>query len=179
MKISISLILSFLISYAGLGQDNFARITNLIGSHIEFNFNSIDKYQNGITYTDGTTFGITMFNEPPGPVLTGWHLDFQSNLAQPTIDGAGGNFLPLNTIQVIATNAVGLAPSPANIYNVAQDLTIGGNTLLTSTTIPTDGNTHQVNITYECGIANGNLLDAGAASDYYRVEIEFILIPDF
>jgi hypothetical protein len=38
-------------------------------------------------------------------------------------------------------------------------------------------NTHQIDLTYECGIANGSLL--GQVADYYTVNVEIILIPDF
>lgn len=160
------------------GQDNVARLTVLIGSHIEFNFNTIDKYNNGITFTDGTTFGITMTDLTAG-TMTGWHMDFQSFLGQPTIDGNGGNTIPLNTIQVEATDANGNLASAT--FNGLQDLAVSpGNELMSTTDpthIPADPLTHQVNLSYECGIANGSIL--GQTADYYQVEIEVILIPDF
>ena len=159
-------------------QDNVARLTTIIGSHIEFNFNSLDKYNTGITVTNGTTIGITMSEIAPA-VLTGWHLDFQTWMGQPTIDGAVGNTLPLNTIQIEATDANGNLA--AAVFNGLQDLAVSpGNTLMSTTDLahrPADANTHQINLSYECGIANGSLL--GQSSDYYTVEVEVILIPDF
>jgi hypothetical protein len=161
-----------------LAQDNTARLTTLIGSHIEFNFNSIDKYRNGIRITDGTTLGVSM-EDLTGGTLTGWHLDFQSFLSQPTIDGGGGNTLPLNTIQIEATDASGNLGTAT--FNGLQDLAIApGNELMNTIDpahIPADANTHQINLTYECGIANGSLL--GSTADYYTIEVEVILIPDF
>lgn len=160
-------------------QDNEARLTVLIGSHIEFNFNTLDKYTNGIRIPNGTTFGIHMVDLTGGTLL-GWHIDFQSFLAQPTIDGSNiANTLPLNTIQVEATDANGNLGTA--VFTGLQDLAISpGHTLMSTTDpahIPANENIHQINLSYECGIANGSLL--GASSDYYTVEIEVILIPDF
>lgn len=161
-----------------VGQDNTARLTTLIGSHIEFNFNSIDKYRNGIRVTDGTTLGISM-EDLTGGTLTGWHIDVQSFLSQPTIDGGGGNSLPLNVIQIEATDASGNLGTAS--FNGLQDLSIApGNELMSTTDpahIPANANTHQINLSYECGIANGSLL--GSTADYYTIEVEIILIPDF
>jgi len=165
-------------SFNIVAQDNTARLTTLIGSHIEFNFNSIDKYRNGIRITDGTTLGISMANLG-GATLIGWHLDVQSFLSQPTIDGGGGNSLPLNIIQIEATDASGNLGTAT--FNGLQDLSIApGNELMNTTDpahIPANANVHQVNLSYECGIANGSLL--GSVADYYTIEIEVILIPDF
>lgn len=162
----------------GVAQDNTARLTTLIGSHIEFNFNSIDKYRNGIRIQDGTTLGISM-TDLSGGTLTGWHIDMQSFLSQPTIDGGGGNSLPLNVVQVEATDANGNLGTAS--FNGLQDLSITpGNELMNTNDpahIPANSNTHQVNLSYECGIANGSLL--GSTADYYTIEVEIILIPDF
>lgn len=181
MKKSFIIILLYLLfgrtNYT-VAQDNTARLTTLIGSHIEFNFNSIDKYRNGIRITDGTTLGISM-EDLTGGTLIGWHLDFQSFLSQPTIDGGGGNSLPLNVIQIEATDASGNLTTAT--FNGLQDLAIApGNELMSTVDpahIPANANTHQVNLSYECGIANGSLL--GSTADYYTIEVEVILIPDF
>ena len=161
-----------------MGQDNTARLTTLIGSHIEFNFNTIDKYRNGIRITDGTTLGISM-EDLTGGTLIGWHLDVQSFLSQPTIDGGGGNSLPLNVIQIEANDASGNLGTAT--FNGLQDLSIApGNELMNTTDpahIPANANIHQVNLSYECGIGNGSLL--GSTADYYTIEVEVILIPDF
>lgn len=163
---------------SGLAQDNVARLTTIIGSHIEFNFNSLDDYNNGIRIQDGTTLGITMSEIAPA-VLTGWHIDVQSFMGAPTIDGAGGSTLPLNTIQVEATDANGNLATAT--FTGLQDLAITPGATLMSTVdpahIPADPNTHQINLSYECGIANGSLL--GQTADYYTIEVEVILIPDF
>lgn len=165
-------------SFHGMSQDNVARLTTLIGSRIEFNFNTMDDYYNGIRIEDGTTIGITMSGIPPA-VLTGWHIDAQAFMGATQIDGAGGNFLPLNAIQIEATDANGNLAT-ATFFGM-QDLAVAPGFTLVSTIdpahIPADPNTHQINITYECGIANGSLL--GSVADYYTVSLEIILIPDF
>ncbi len=179
MRRPISLTLfSIFISIFGWTQDNTARLTTIIGSHIEFNFNTLDNYNNGIRITNGTTIGVAMEAIAPA-VLTGWHIDVQSFLSQPTLDGSGGNTLPLNTIQVEATDANGNLATAT--FNGLQDLAVApGNTLMSTVDpahLPADPNTHQINISYECGMANGSLL--GQSADYYTVEVEIILIPDF
>ncbi len=165
-------------SYVLKAQDNTARLTTIIGSHIEFNFNSIDKYRNGIRITDGTTLGISM-QDLTGGTLIGWHIDVQSFLSQPNIQGSGGNTIPLDVVQIEATDANGNLATAT--FNGLQDLSIAPGFELMHTTdpahIPADANTHQINLSYECGIANGSLL--GTTADYYTVEIEIILIPDF
>lgn len=179
LKVVFFFVIVFNLNFIGKAQDNEARLTVLIGSHIEFNFNTLNKYNTGIRIDNGTTFGIHMV-DLTGGTLTGWHIDFQSFLAQPTIDGSNaGNTLPLNTIQVEATDANGNLATAT--FTGLQDLAVApGNTLMTTADpahIPANSNTHQVNLSYECGIANGSLL--GSVADYYTVEIEVILIPDF
>ncbi len=168
----------FFISLIGVAQDNTARLTTLIGSHIEFNFNSIDKYRNGIRIQDGTSLGISIA-DLTGGTLTGWHIDVQSFLSQPSIVGGGGNTLPLNTIQIEATDANGNLSGAT--FSGLQDLSIApGNELMSTTDpahLPANSTTHQINLSYECGIANGSLL--GSTADYYTIEVEIILIPDF
>ena len=159
-------------------QDNVARLTTIIGSHIEFNFNSIDNYTNGIRIDDGTTLGITMSAIAPS-ILTGWHIDMQAFSGATSIDGDGGAILPLNTIQIEATDANGNLSGAT--FNGLQDLAVAPGATLMSTIdpahLPADPNTHQINISYECGIANGSLL--GAVSSFYSVNVDIIFIPDF
>jgi hypothetical protein len=165
-------------AYDVISQDNVARLTTIIGSHIEFNFNSLDDYNDGIRIDDGTTLAITMSEIAPA-VLIGWHLDMQTFLGETSIDGNGTNSLPLDVIQIEATDANGNLAT-ANFTGL-QDLTVAPGVTLMSTTdplhLPANPNTHQVNLSYECGMANGSLL--GQVADYYTVNVEIILIPDF
>lgn len=181
----VTITLMLVLSGFAQAQDwNTARLSVLSGGSIPFYFNTLDKYNNGIEITNGTVLGITISDlptEPPifGSTLTGWQLDFNSYNGQTDLQGSGANTLPLNTIQLEATNNLGLNPADATYYGY-KDLTVGGETLM-ETVHPAhlncDWTTHQVNITYQAGMANGSLL--GATADYYVVEIEIILIPQF
>ena len=178
-KYILSILFSLLVSSLSIvGQDNVARLTVLIGSHIEFNFNSLQRYENGIQIPDGTTFGITMVDLTAG-TLTGWHIDAQTYLGAVDLVGAAGNTLPSETIQIEATDANGNLGG-ATFFGL-QDLSPVGATLMETNDpahIPANPNTPQVNISYECGMLPTNNL-MGAPSDYYFIEVEFILIPDF
>lgn len=178
----ITVLLCF-IFYNGYSQDyNSARLTILYGGDIPFNFRSIDDYKNGIRISNGTVLGITLVdNNQPAATLEGFTLNFRSFNAQANIEGDNDN-LNLNTIQVEATNNIGL-PAPDANYTGLQDLTAGWVSLIDYTqnpVTPPDFNNlnwvnHQINISYECGKANGSLL--GKPADYYTVEIEFEIIP--
>ncbi len=170
--------LFFFSTFGVFAQDNVARLTVLIGSHIVFNFNTLDHYNNGVRIEDGTTIGITMSEIGPA-VTTGWHIDMQTFMGEEVINGSGGNTLPLDAIQIEATDANGNLAGAT--FTGLQDLAVSPGALLMTTVdpthIPADPNTHQIDLTYECGIANGSLL--GQTADYYTVNVEIILIPDF
>ncbi len=164
-------------------QFNSARLSVIYGGNLPFNFNSIDDYKNGIQINNGTILGITMVdNNVLGATLEGFTLRFRSFNAQANIEGDVFN-LPLNSIQLEATNNIGLPPAATTIYTGLQDLTIAWIDLVQYTQNPVtppdfnnlDWANHQINISYECGIANGTLL--GYPGDYYTVEIELELIP--
>lgn len=176
----------YLLSNFGLAQhSNTARLTTLIGSHIEFNFSSINQYNNGIKITNGTTIGITIADITlatlPGTeptALVGWSVEVQAYNGQTDIAGTGANILPLNTIQIEATDANGTLSGAT--FNGMQDLSTTPAVLLSTAVpghTPANANDHQIDLSYECGIANGSLL--GEIPDYYAVEIEIILIPDY
>ncbi len=169
-----------LLSWSTLAQDNVARLTLLIGSHIEFNFNSIADYQNGKQITNGSTIGVTMSEILPA-VLTGWHIDVQTFLGATdfTDNSGGGVLLPSETIQIEATDASGNLGTAT--FTGLQDLSAGGATLMSTNDlahVPANPNTHQINLSYECGMTVANNL-LGTNGGYYTIEVEVILIPDF
>lgn len=177
MKFVVGLIL-IMAQYVVLAQDNYARLTVLIGSHIEFNFNTLDKYNNGIQIVDGTTLGIAIGEIAPA-VMSGWHVDVQTFLGAADLTGSTGATLPSETIQIEATDANGNLGTA--VFTGLQDLSVAGATLVSTTDlshVPADPNTHQINITYECGMTPTNNL-LGSTADYYTIEVEFVLIPDF
>lgn len=167
----------------GFSQEyNQARLSVLYGNSISFNFRSIKNYSDGIRLDNATLLGITMADSNNvAATLEGFTLRFRSFNSQANIEGSSGN-LPLNTIQVEASNNMGL-PAPNAFYTGLQDLSIAWIDLvqyIQNPVSPPDFNmldwaNHQLSLSYECGIANGSLL--GSSSDYYTVEIELELIP--
>ena len=160
---------------------NSARLTMLYGSSIPFNFNSISKIKNGITITPGTRLGISMADSAKvGHVLQGFVLYSRAFNSQTNLRGEAANTLPLNKIRIKAENYLGLGDG---ITYGFKDLTSDWVPLFTYTKSPwvnLSWNTHQLTITYDCGIptesgGNGSLI--GETPDYYNVEIEFELVP--
>ncbi len=186
MKIKLRILFLFFFCLAFLsnkGQEyNYARLSVLYGGDIPFNFKSINTFKNGIRINNGTVLGITLVDSNQvAATLEGFILRFRSFNAQANIESNSYN-LPLNTIQVEATNNLGL-PAPNSNYTGLQDLTTNWVNLIQYTQNPVsppdfsnlNWTNHQINISYECGISNESLL--GKPPDYYTVEIEFELIP--
>lgn len=181
---SLLIVFCFFISHNSSCQEfNYARLSVIYGGNLPFNFISIDDYKNGIRIDNGTVLGITLADSNQvGATLEGFTLRFRSFNAQANIEGDVYN-LPLNAIQIEATNNIGLPPAAATIYTGLQDLAIAWVDLVQYTQNPVtppdfndlDWANHQINISYECGIGNGTLL--GYPGDYYTVEIELELIP--
>lgn len=155
---------------------NSARLSVISGGNIEFYFNSLDKYENGVTYTNGTTLGISINDEAPGSALASWTLDFTSNAGQTEFTGEGGNTLDLDRLELTPSNNLGLA---AATFSGTLPLSTATQTLV-STALPalltTDWTTHQVNITYDMGTTT-SLIEENPG--FYTVEIEFTLEPGF
>lgn len=159
---------------------NYARLSTLYGGNIPFNFNSIQKYTDGIEILEATILGITLADS--GQVdhdLEGFDLYVRSFNGQGSISGTASN-LSLDRIRVRAENYLGLGSGVSFGY---QDLSATSTLIFSYTNIPFSDlawDTHQVAISYECGKpvsggGNGSLL--GESPDYYTVEIEIELIP--
>lgn len=163
------------------GQEwNYARLSLLYGGSIPFNFNSIQKYTEGIEIIDGTILGITLVDSSQvGHDLEGFDLNFRTFNGQATIKGSVDD-LPLDRIRVRAENNIGLGSGTSFGY---QDLAAGWTSLFSYTNIPFSSltwDTHQLGLSYECGkpvSAGGNGTLLGATPDYYTVEIEVELVP--
>gem|GEM_PF-756144 len=164
-----------------VGQEwNYARLSLLYGGSIPFNFNSIQKYTEGLEIIDGTILGITLADSNQvGHDLEGFDLNFRTFNGQATIKGNVDN-LPLDRIRVRAENNLGLGSGTSFGY---QDLAATWSTLFTYTNIPFSNltwDTHQLGLSYECGkpvSAGGNGTLLGVTPDYYTVEIEVELVP--
>jgi len=157
---------------------NYARLVVVYGNNIPFNFNSIQNYSDGIRIEDGTIVGVTMVDSVTNlPTVHGFDLQFRTFNGQAVIQGSGSNSLPLNTIEVEASDFSGLGGAA---YTGLQPLSPGWTKLVqyTDPIAPPfndlNYSTHQIRISYECG-KNISLL--GEESDYYNIEIELELIP--
>jgi hypothetical protein len=173
----------FLLSFnnAFSQEYNYARLSVLYGGNIPFNFKTIDNFKDGIRIDNGTILGVTMVDSNQvGATLEGFILRFRSFNAQASVEGSVYN-LPLSTIQVEATNNLGL-PAPNANYTGLQSLTTNWVNLVEYTQNPVsppdfsnlDWANHQIKLSYECGVATSLL---GEEADYYTVEIEIELIP--
>jgi len=176
------IILAILLTASALNAQewNNARLTIIYGGSIPFNFNSIERYVNGIEIEEGTILGISLADSNQvGHDLEGFDLNFRSFNGELTIHG-DANDLPLDRIRVRAENYLGLASGTSTGY---QDLSSAWTTLFSYTDVAFTDLTwdlHQLVISYECGkpvAAGGNGSLLGAPPDYYRVEIEIELVP--
>ena len=109
-KIFIFFIAFSLIYGVSYSQEyNYARLVVIYGNMIPFNFNSIQNYKDGIRVEDGTIFGVTMVDSVSNPpTVHGFDIQFRAFNGQAVIQGTGANSLPLNTIEVEATDFAGL-----------------------------------------------------------------------
>ncbi len=166
---------------ANAQEYNYARLSVLYGGNIPFNFKTIDNFKNGIRIDNGTVIGVSLVDSNQvGATLEGFTIRFRSFNSQANIEGSSNN-LPLSYIQVEASNNIGL-PAPDANYTGLQTLTTNWVNVVEYTQNPVtppdfinlDWANHQINISYECGVANSLL---GEPADYYSVEIEIELIP--
>jgi hypothetical protein len=159
---------------------NYARLSLLYGGNIPFNFNSIEKYRNGIEILEGTILGITLVDSSQvGHTLEGFDLNVRTFNGATEIRGESSS-LSLDRIRIRADNYIGLGAGFSYGYT---DLSSVWTTLFSySDPAFTDlsWDIHQVSISYECGVpvvngGNGTLL--GEEPDYYHIEIEIELVP--
>jgi hypothetical protein len=139
------------------------------GANLDFIFNSLKRYANGITYDRWTTLDVIYDSDGGG---TTWRLSIKANNA--TIDGDGGNTLNLNVLEITTLDGGGINNLGAfvqpkiTLTDLDQDLVMGN---------PPDGGAgdNLVDLTYECGVTNSVL---GEMSDYYVVDLVITLYED-
>lgn len=140
------------------------------GGNIVFNFNSLKRYKDGITYNRWTTFDIKYDSDGGG---TSWKLSLKANAAN--FDGDMGATLDLDKLEITALDGGGINDLTAfclptiTLTNLDQDLVAGG---------PPDGlaaGDNLIDLTYECGVTNKVI---GEISDYYVVDLEITLYED-
>lgn len=162
---------------------NYARLVLIYGGNIPFNFNSINRYTQGLEILEGTIVGVTLADSSQmGHDLTGFDLNIRAFNGATEILGDASS-LDLDAIRIKAENYLGFGIGFTT--SGYQDLSSGWTTIC-SYSDPNPAftdlvwDTHQLGISYECGKpvadgGNGTLL--GEPPDYYRVEVELELVP--
>ena len=168
----IFFIFCFFLSSLYFAQDNSARLVTIIGSQLTFNFNSINKHSTGITKSNYTRFGIEFTDLTGGASgVTQWKITSSPAAGYASLNGNGTNTLNMNVLETQATDANGgLIGSTFSGWQILGS----GNALVTSSTITANPNNHQIDISYRCGVTNSVF---NSNSDYYEIEIDFILSP--
>jgi len=164
--------------------DGGVRLTFISGGNVPFVFNSIAKWENGVSYLDWTRFSISVTDSASGVTdLVNWSMTFKvrDDDGDALLTGDGGNTLNFNTIV--------LEPS---IAGACGAVIVGGPTYFLTTvetefvtgTIPLSGTCVNtvVGITYRCGTIPGTntlIADQNAVADHYSDLIEFTLYGCF
>ena len=152
-----------------------SRLTIQSGSDINFNFQLLDHYQNGVSYNNWT--GLTVFFEDLGDPLREWKLSVQA--MTPNIQGDAGNILPLSTIEFNITGDDPLATYNNNAANAVLTSLANRNLVEDGQQTLVPGVLTNLLISYHCGksvYAPNSLI--GSNSDYYYVEVLFTLGPE-
>lgn len=176
-------LLILLILYTGnvFAQDwNSARLVLIYGSNIPFNFNSINRYTQGIEVEEGTILGISLADSIAG--MTGFDLNMRAFNGATEILGDAYS-LDLDAIRIKAEVHQGFG---AGLFSFGYlDLQSAWSRLCYYEDLnPVFGDLtwsiHQLVISYECGkpvAGGGNGILLGEPPDYYRVEVEIELVP--
>lgn len=185
----IVLILIIVISATNcFSQGGSVRIAVYGGSNINFVFNTMNAYKNGIIYSNYTTIGLDVIDDPALPDYTKWEL----SLSVQDADGDGkltgsssSNTIPFDVIEVRASILSGcptckiINPINAVPLKKVPTVLIDGSALGGPDNIPPDLHTasDQIQLTYECGV-NVKLwsLSPSPAADYYSDDIFIDLI---
>ena len=152
-----------------------SRLTIYSGDAVNFNFQLLDHYQNGVSYINWTH--LTVFFEDLGDPLREWKLSVEA--MTPNIQGDAGNLLPLNTIEFEISGDDPLATYNNNAGNAVLSQAPNRNLVENGqqTTVP--GILTNLFISWHCGksvyVPNSLI---GSRSDYYYVEVMFTLGPE-
>ena len=170
-------ILFFCLPFVSKTQDwNSARISILSPQQVNFVVNTMNEVENGIVVSDGTILGVTVSNNAAGSALTGFEITFGSYLGQATFTGDAGSSMPLDVLELTATNFAGFGGGTSFLGPLTLDAI--PQTIVTSTETTTNWATHQIGISYELGTDPLNSLEQ-FESGFYTIEIDFILEPTF
>lgn len=166
----------FLQTFCLSGQNISLRLRVVSGGNVSYIFNSLTKYQAGITYEDWTRLQIN-FNDTtnagtPGP-SAGWELKVRA--IQNSIMSDGGNpNLETESIEIRPKVAAGGNSTHVIITNI--NLTNGFQTIVEG-----DGNQNiqeEVFISYDCGV-NPLYKMLNNPPDLYYVDLEVKIFPKY
>ena len=167
----------YLSSYSQVA--NIARLYTLIGSQENFNFSSIGKYKDGITKLKRTRLGVDFSND--AIVYNQWEITVElpligGGLPASTIDSDDPlNTLDVNVLELMSEDAgSNLTNDGITTFSNWQTLS-NGMVLVTSDVIPANASSHQIDISYRCGVPPKSVF--GDNSDYYEIELDFVLSP--
>ncbi|MFP4367768.1 MAG: hypothetical protein ACLFQA_11805 [Bacteroidales bacterium] len=155
-------------------QTSTARIMIESGGSVRFNINSLIKYNDGMALEDWTRLAIA-FEDTLDATAT-WKLQFRSNTDM--IYGDYGQELPLNYLVLEARDGGGstlLGEEGNGLILPAQSLDITEKTLIENAPQGTFQD-NKLYISFSLGQGEDKLI--GQPSDYYYVDIEFILTPN-
>ena len=172
MKRFIIIVLLLSVSFIDLfGQGTTTvRLQVVRGARLDFIFNSLSKYKDGISYPDFTQLNI-YFNDTidagiPNPTCAGWELTLKA--VQTEIDGdMTAQDLDLSTIE-FTVKIEGIATGTTyTLSNASQVIASGVSPAIVDVN-------KEVLITYNCGTLPANSL-LNKMPDYYYVDLEFNL----
>ena len=174
------LILVFALGWNCFAQELYtARLVVVYGGSIPFNFNSIQRYSEGIEIEDGTILGVTLQEDDDSDIeLEGFDLQVRAFNAY-SIKGDAYE-LALDRIRIRADNYMGLVDGE---YFGYQELSSTWVTLFSYNPGIFEGtswNTHQLGISFDCGRSadeGGAGIMLGENPDFYSVEVEFVIVP--
>lgn len=173
MKKTVFYLFLIFVQVNSYSQNISSRLTILSGDNVPFTFNSMQKYENGITFSNWSSVEVRFIDTTDlgVPNLTEWRLDVKA--MTPLINGEAGYSLPLNTIEIESSGINATYNGPFALSD-ADDVHLVEDGLQTPPLGPTI-----VFITFHCGkslTVPNNLL--GSIPDYYFVDLMFTLQPE-
>lgn len=155
-------------------QSHGARIMILNGGDVNFFFNSLDKYDNGITYSNWTLLAIHYGDTTAAN--TNWQLQIKANSSILLPSNAPDPDLPLSVIQIWVQDGGGATPLAA--YNQAPigspvALSDSDQQLISNAPQGTT-NDNRLYLSYKCDVSG---LGFSPLPNFYYVDLVLTLSP--
>lgn len=148
-------------------QNPYSHILVESGGYVQMNFNSLEKYKEGISFENWTRIAITFTDTDDASAE--WKLEFKANTLN--LVGDYGSTLPLESVEVQVYDAGGTNNLGAFVQSTAQDLDSNYITLVSGAP-QGDFSDNKLYISYRIGLDPPLL---GQSPDYYFVDVEFKL----